>query len=282
MLKVKHERTADCVVAGFRWHKSGGVIGSMLLGLYDDAGDAAPCRRDGRLPDGPAQGAGRHAGALPGERPREPPLAGLGQRHGRGRRPHARRPEPVERREGPVVGAGAPRAGGRGRATTTSRATGSATARPSSASATTGTRSRAPTPSSRRPPPAELAQIFGRQARRSRAGVSRPTVRPGRLADLPDGQQHAGHERRAVVGVVPDRERLAGGAEQHLLVGHQAPEADGVDADPGRAPRRPGRPRARASRSGRAPTPPRPRPSARRSAWPCPTGRRSCCRGGAR
>ena len=38
MLKVKHERTADCVVAGFRWHKSGPVIGSMLLGLYDDAG----------------------------------------------------------------------------------------------------------------------------------------------------------------------------------------------------------------------------------------------------
>jgi ATP-dependent DNA ligase len=38
MLKVKHERTADCVVAGFRWHKSGGVIGSMLLGLYDTAG----------------------------------------------------------------------------------------------------------------------------------------------------------------------------------------------------------------------------------------------------
>jgi ATP-dependent DNA ligase len=39
MLKVKHERTADCVVAGFRWHKSGPVIGSLLLGLYDDAGD---------------------------------------------------------------------------------------------------------------------------------------------------------------------------------------------------------------------------------------------------
>jgi ATP-dependent DNA ligase len=38
-LKVKHARTADCVVAGFRWHKSGGVIGSLLLGLYDDAGD---------------------------------------------------------------------------------------------------------------------------------------------------------------------------------------------------------------------------------------------------
>ncbi len=38
MLKVKHERTADCVVAGFRWHKSGPVVGSLLLGLYDDAG----------------------------------------------------------------------------------------------------------------------------------------------------------------------------------------------------------------------------------------------------
>jgi ATP-dependent DNA ligase len=38
MLKVKHQRTADCVVAGFRWHKSGGVIGSLLLGLFDDAG----------------------------------------------------------------------------------------------------------------------------------------------------------------------------------------------------------------------------------------------------
>jgi len=38
MFKVKHERTADCVVAGFRWHKSGGVVGSLLLGLFDQAG----------------------------------------------------------------------------------------------------------------------------------------------------------------------------------------------------------------------------------------------------
>jgi ATP-dependent DNA ligase len=38
MAKVKHERTADCAVAGFRWHKSGGVVGSLLLGLYDDDG----------------------------------------------------------------------------------------------------------------------------------------------------------------------------------------------------------------------------------------------------
>jgi ATP-dependent DNA ligase len=38
MLKIKHERTADCVVAGFRWHKNGpGThVGSLLLGLFDD------------------------------------------------------------------------------------------------------------------------------------------------------------------------------------------------------------------------------------------------------
>ena len=38
MLKVKHARTADCVVGAFRWHKSGPVVGSLVLGLYDDAG----------------------------------------------------------------------------------------------------------------------------------------------------------------------------------------------------------------------------------------------------
>jgi ATP-dependent DNA ligase len=38
MIKVKHARTADCVVAGFRWHKAGRdeLVGSLLLGLYDD------------------------------------------------------------------------------------------------------------------------------------------------------------------------------------------------------------------------------------------------------
>jgi ATP-dependent DNA ligase len=40
MLKVKHERDCDCVVAGFRWHKRGerSAIGSLLLGLFDDFG----------------------------------------------------------------------------------------------------------------------------------------------------------------------------------------------------------------------------------------------------
>jgi ATP-dependent DNA ligase len=44
MLKVKHVRSADCVVAGFRWYKNSGprdakpAVGSLLLGLYDDSG----------------------------------------------------------------------------------------------------------------------------------------------------------------------------------------------------------------------------------------------------
>ncbi len=40
MLKIKHARTADCVVAGFRWYKNGRdtLVGSLLLGLYDDQG----------------------------------------------------------------------------------------------------------------------------------------------------------------------------------------------------------------------------------------------------
>ncbi len=40
MVKVKHQRTADCAVAGFRWHKNGPgeLVGSLLLGLFDDSG----------------------------------------------------------------------------------------------------------------------------------------------------------------------------------------------------------------------------------------------------
>src|SRR5258708_39601366 len=40
MLKIKHERDCDCVVAGFRWYKKGErtAVGSLLLGLFDDSG----------------------------------------------------------------------------------------------------------------------------------------------------------------------------------------------------------------------------------------------------
>lgn len=51
MFKVKHERTADCVVAGYRVHKSGGdAIGSLLLGLYSDDGQLASVGVIGAFP----------------------------------------------------------------------------------------------------------------------------------------------------------------------------------------------------------------------------------------
>jgi len=51
MFKVKHERTADCVVAGYRPHKSGpDAIGSLLLGLYNDAGKLASVGVIGAFP----------------------------------------------------------------------------------------------------------------------------------------------------------------------------------------------------------------------------------------
>lgn len=51
MLKVKHERTADCVVAGFRPHKTGDdAIGSLLLGLYKPDGQLASIGVVGALP----------------------------------------------------------------------------------------------------------------------------------------------------------------------------------------------------------------------------------------
>jgi ATP-dependent DNA ligase len=51
MFKVKHERTADCVVAGYRLHKSGpDALGSLLLGLYNDAGELASVGVVGAFP----------------------------------------------------------------------------------------------------------------------------------------------------------------------------------------------------------------------------------------
>jgi ATP-dependent DNA ligase len=51
MFKIKHERTADCVVGGYRLHKSGpDAIGSLLLGLYDEAGKLASVGVIGAFP----------------------------------------------------------------------------------------------------------------------------------------------------------------------------------------------------------------------------------------
>ena len=114
MFKIKHARTADCVVAGFRWHKTGKntLVGSLLLGLYDDKRQAAACRRHLVVHDGEAQATGSGARASAQPRAGEPPVARLG---GGGRdEPHARRPEPLERGKRSVVGAVADRARLRG------------------------------------------------------------------------------------------------------------------------------------------------------------------------
>ena len=51
MFKIKHQRTADCVVAGYRLHKSGeDAIGSLLLGLYKDDGTLASVGVIGAFP----------------------------------------------------------------------------------------------------------------------------------------------------------------------------------------------------------------------------------------
>jgi ATP-dependent DNA ligase len=94
MIKVKHARTAECVVAGFRWHKSGDdAVGSLLLGLYDDNGvlqhvgvtssftvamrkqlasELAPVRKDAmkRHPWREWEGAAAESSRMPGARSR--------------------------------------------------------------------------------------------------------------------------------------------------------------------------------------------------------------------
>jgi ATP-dependent DNA ligase len=52
MIKIKHRRTVDCVVGGYREHKDGGRIGSLLLGLYNDQGDLHFIGHCSGFPDG--------------------------------------------------------------------------------------------------------------------------------------------------------------------------------------------------------------------------------------
>ena len=119
MLKVKHERDCDCVVAGFRWHKDsqGTAVGSLLLGLYDDAGNLQHVGVCASFTDAEAPRAGRVPRALPRAGPDRSPVEGVGRVRGerRGRAAPPGRDEPLEPGQGSVVGAAAPRAGGRGR-----------------------------------------------------------------------------------------------------------------------------------------------------------------------
>ena len=99
MAKIKHERTADCVVAGYRWHKSGGVVGSLLLGLYDDDGHLQHVGVSASFTDEAPRRAGRRARAVrrgrrrpaipgpPGPRPRRTRRAGCPARSAGGTPP---------------------------------------------------------------------------------------------------------------------------------------------------------------------------------------------------
>ena len=106
MLKVKHLRTADCVVAGFRTHKDGNGVGSLLLGLYDDEGTlhhvgvASQLRRAAAARSWSRSSRRTATDALEGH-----PWRGVGRRRRpRRRAAHARRAEPVERQEGHDAG----------------------------------------------------------------------------------------------------------------------------------------------------------------------------------
>ena len=122
MLKIKHQRTADCVVAGFRWHKNGpGThVGSLLLGLYDDAGklnhvgitSSFSWDRRAELAE---ELAPLRENAVEGHPWQEwAEWAGCGRRRGVGPAA-ARRDVALEPRQGPVVGAAPRRARRRGR-----------------------------------------------------------------------------------------------------------------------------------------------------------------------
>ncbi len=112
MFKVKHERTADCVVAGYRTHKTSDGGDRLAAARPVRRRQAGQRGRGRRVPDGPAPGA-VHRTAAPGHHVRGAPVE-LGQAGRRGRHPAGGRGQPVELGQGPVVHAAAPRAGGRG------------------------------------------------------------------------------------------------------------------------------------------------------------------------
>ncbi len=113
MIKIKHARTADCVVAGFRWHKNGPgtMVGSLLLGLYDDAGKLNHVGVTASFTESPTPRAGRRAGAAARARAGRTPVGRVGRVGGCGRGRGAAPPwrhVALERGQGPVLGA-APR-----------------------------------------------------------------------------------------------------------------------------------------------------------------------------
>ena len=115
MLKIKHERTADCVVAGYRVHKIGQRGRLAAARPLRRRGDAAARRRRRRASRRRGGSSSRRAAAADRRPRRRAPVAEWAEPP-RGRRPDPRRrPEPLERGQGPVVRPARAGAGGRGR-----------------------------------------------------------------------------------------------------------------------------------------------------------------------
>ena len=116
MLKIKHARTADVVVAGYRLHKNSTeerpLLGSLLLGLYDEG--QAPARRRRRVVHREAARRAARGAAPARGGDRGPPLGRVGRMGDRQSRPGAGHAEPLERGQGPLLHPAAPgaRAGG--------------------------------------------------------------------------------------------------------------------------------------------------------------------------
>ena len=165
MLKVKHLRTADCVVAGFRMHKDGDGVGSLLLGLYDDDGvlhhvGVASSFAAPRAPSSLEELEPYRAGALEGHPWREWAEADA-EAAAAGRAAHAGRAEPVERRARTSAGSRCASSSSPRSPTSTCRATASATPPASSAGAPTATPASCTYEQLEVPVPMELQEIFG-------------------------------------------------------------------------------------------------------------------------
>ena len=159
MVKIKRVRTADAVVAAFRFGKEEGTVGSLILGMYDDDGELHVVGHTSGFTRQAEARADRAARALPDRRAR------LG------------RAEPLEVRRGARLGGAASGAGRARSASTTSPATGSATARSSCAGATTRTRASAISRSCVPDPARSLAARARRQAAASASPGRRSTRR---------------------------------------------------------------------------------------------------------
>ena len=155
MAKIKHERTADCVVAGFRWHKNGPgtLVGSLLLGLWNDEGQLQHVGVTSSFTMAKRAELVEFLEPYRTRRDGRSPLARVGARRGRRGRagpPHAGRHLALEPRQGPVAGSRSGPSSCARSPSTISRAIASATRRRSGAGGPTARRPTAATTSSRR------------------------------------------------------------------------------------------------------------------------------------